>query len=115
VKANEKVLKQGPVLRIDQQIHLINPFTEDEVKETMFKIDQTKSPGPNGYGSEFFKEAWSMVGRDVTESLLDFFQTGQLLKQMNATNIALIPKVNIPEHASQFRPIAYCNVIYKCI
>lgn len=47
--------------------------------------------------------------------MLDFFQNGKLLKLINSTIIALIPKVDAPEYANQFRPISCCNVIYKCI
>ncbi|XP_075091778.1 uncharacterized protein LOC142171947 [Nicotiana tabacum] len=35
--------------------------------------------------------------------------------QINATNIALIPKAEVPENAAQYRPISRCNVLYKCI
>lgn len=47
--------------------------------------------------------------------VLDFFRTGNLLKQLNATNLCLIPKVEQPESVTQFRPIACCNVLYKVI
>ncbi|KAH0784377.1 hypothetical protein KY290_003975 [Solanum tuberosum] len=57
VKAKGVVLQNGPVLGINLQMQLIEPFTEDDVKQAMFKIDKTKSPGPDGYGSGFFKEA----------------------------------------------------------
>lgn len=44
-----------------------------------------------------------------------FFSNGQLLGEINATLLALIPKVSTPNKVSEFRPIACCNVIYKCI
>lgn len=34
---------------------------------------------------------------------------------MNETFIALLPKVDNPETAAQFRPIGLCNVIYKVV
>jgi len=52
-----------------------------------------------------------IVDRDMTEIVLEFFQNWQV----NTTNIALNQKMEVPEHASQFRPIACCNVIHKCI
>nr|XP_016441912.1 PREDICTED: uncharacterized protein LOC107767416 [Nicotiana tabacum] len=56
-----------------------------------------------------------LFGEEVTEAILEFFENGRLLKQLNATIIALIPKVDSPEFASQYRPISCCNVLYKCI
>ncbi|XP_049368473.1 uncharacterized protein LOC125833376 [Solanum verrucosum] len=82
----------------------------------MSKIDKTNSPVPDGYGSAFSKVTWRIVDRDMTEIVLEFFQNERLLRQVNITNIALIQKMEVPEHASQFRPIACCNaVIHKCI
>lgn len=81
----------------------------------MFSINENKSPGPDGYGSGFYKAAWNIVGGDICHAVQDFFRTGKLLKQVNATMITIIPKVPNAENASQYRPISCCNVIYKCI
>jgi len=34
---------------------------------------------------------------------------------LNNTFIALIPKIDNPQHISEFRPIGLCNVVYKII
>lgn len=47
--------------------------------------------------------------------MLDFFQSGKTLKQINCTTLCLIPKCDQHESFMQFRPIACCNVIYKVI
>lgn len=59
--------------------------------------------------------AWSIIGKDITITILKFLRTTKVLKQLNATNIALIPKVSVPDYANQLWPIAYRNVLYKVI
>ncbi|XP_019246442.1 PREDICTED: uncharacterized protein LOC109226094 [Nicotiana attenuata] len=115
VPALKSILRNGHVLTIEKHITLVRPFAEKEVKGAIFQIDGNKSPGPDGYGSGFYKAAWKIVGWDVTATVIEFFQNGHFLKQLNSTVIALIPKVEAPEEASQYRPISCCNVLYKCI
>ncbi|KAK4384337.1 hypothetical protein Sango_3070900 [Sesamum angolense] len=63
----------------------------------------------------FFKAAWPVVGGEVSNAIIDFFKTGRLLKQLNATMLTLIPKVRTPNSVADLRPISCCNVIYKVI
>ncbi|KAL0408398.1 UNVERIFIED_CONTAM: hypothetical protein Sradi_1774200 [Sesamum radiatum] len=91
------------------------PVSPDEIKQAIFDIDESKALGPDGYSSGFFKAAWPVVGREVTQAILEFFSTGRLLKQVNATLISLIPKVSTPTVVGEFRPISCCNVLYKVI
>ncbi|GJX73331.1 RNA-directed DNA polymerase, eukaryota [Tanacetum coccineum] len=66
---------------------------DKEIKEALFDIDSDKASGPDGYSSEFFKKAWDIVGEDFCSSIKEFFISGQLLGEINATIIALIPKL----------------------
>ncbi|GJW20267.1 protein LAZ1 [Tanacetum coccineum] len=63
----------------------------------------------------FNKQVWDIVGHDVCNAVRDFFVNGQLLKEINHTFLALIPKVSTPLKVNDYRPISCCNVIYKCI
>lgn len=47
--------------------------------------------------------------------MLEFFQTGKLLKHITATTLCLMPKCDQSEDLSQFNPIAYYKVLYKII
>ncbi|XP_048497890.1 uncharacterized protein LOC125496470 [Beta vulgaris subsp. vulgaris] len=58
---------------------------------------------------------WLKCGDDITAAVLDFFSTGQLLKVINVTTLTMIPKVRCPENVAEFRPIACCTILYKCI
>ncbi|GJW76253.1 RNA-directed DNA polymerase, eukaryota, reverse transcriptase zinc-binding domain protein [Tanacetum coccineum] len=60
-------------------------------------------------------KAWSTIRDDVCLAIKEFFMTGKLLKEVNSTLIALIPKIPNTKLLTEFRPIACCNVIYKCI
>ncbi|KAK9756406.1 hypothetical protein RND81_01G095100 [Saponaria officinalis] len=53
--------------------------------------------------------------QDVILAVQAFFRSGKLLKQLNATVLTLIPKKQSPRSVRDFRPIACCNVLYKCI
>nr|GEU67321.1 RNA-directed DNA polymerase, eukaryota, reverse transcriptase zinc-binding domain protein [Tanacetum cinerariifolium] len=88
---------------------------DKEIKEAIFEIDSNKASGPDGFTSEFFKRAWSIVGDEVCLAINEFFKNGKLLGEINSTLIAFIPKTSTPSKVSEFRPIACCYVIYKCI
>ena len=54
-------------------------------------------------------------GDDVCDAVLEFMETGKLLKELNCTNLVLLPKVEAPVSVLDFRPIACCNTLYKVI
>ncbi|KAL0288896.1 UNVERIFIED_CONTAM: Retrovirus-related Pol polyprotein from type-2 retrotransposable element R2DM [Sesamum radiatum] len=80
------------ILTDDEARAIIRPVTIDEVKTAFFDIEEDKAPGPDGFSSGFFKAAWPVVGEEVSKAIIDFFKTGRLLKQLNATLLTLIPK-----------------------
>ncbi|KAL0444850.1 UNVERIFIED_CONTAM: hypothetical protein Slati_2207700 [Sesamum latifolium] len=94
---------------------MTRPIIREEVKEAFFDIAEDKAPGPDGYSAGFFKAAWSVIGDELTAAIQDFFVSGKLLKQVNATVLSLIPKVANPTTVAEFRPISCCNVLYKAI
>ncbi|XP_074278443.1 uncharacterized protein LOC141602034 [Silene latifolia] len=92
VPVNMDVVRQGACLTSEHQDILQAPVTEDEIKTLLY--------------SPFL---------DVIAAVKNVFSSGKLLKACNATVLTLIPKVDVPEHVTQFRPIACCSTIYKCV
>ena len=98
-----------------QQDLLASPFSSEEIKAAFFSLPRNKASGPDGYCPEFFMRTWSVVGGEVTASVSEFFTSGSLLNQINATNLVLIPKIPNASKTSDFRPISCLNTIYKVI
>lgn len=90
-------------------------FSPEDIKAVVFSLPRNKTAGPDGYSAEFFKSCWHVVGPEVVDAVTEFFRTGQLLKQWNATTIILIPKIPNASSTSDFRPISLCNTVYKVI
>lgn len=107
-KADARVFNMGKKLDIGLQLSLVKPVTELEIKKVVFAMDENKSPGPDGYGSGFFKASWHIIGGDVTDAVIEFFKSGKFLKQLNAIVISVIPKTDSPIKASDF-------ILYKVI
>ncbi|KAK4392724.1 hypothetical protein Sango_2050200 [Sesamum angolense] len=48
-------------------------------------------------------------------AVMDFFRSGRMLRQLNHTIIALVPKSEHSPSVADYRSISCCNVIYKVI
>ncbi|GKC86438.1 hypothetical protein Tco_1142155, partial [Tanacetum coccineum] len=75
--------------------YMIRAMSDEEIRDAIFSMGDDKSPGPDGF--------------------FEFFINGVLLKELNHTIIALIPKVATPLKINDYRPISCCNVLFKCI
>ncbi|KAL0315180.1 UNVERIFIED_CONTAM: hypothetical protein Scaly_2881100 [Sesamum calycinum] len=112
---DDGVFHWGPSLTSELVSNLCRAVTPAEVKTAVFQISDNKAPGPDGYTSCFFKKAWNMVGDLVCRAVMDFFRSGRMLRQLNHTIIALVPKSEHSPSVADYRPISCCNVIYKVI
>ncbi|KAH0712005.1 hypothetical protein KY285_007641 [Solanum tuberosum] len=74
IRALSDIFNDGPVLTIEQQLKILNPFNEEDVRKAMFSIDVNNSPGPDGYGSGFYRETWDIVGHDVLKQCWNSFR-----------------------------------------
>ena len=63
----------------------------------------------------FYQNYWDIVGPEVSQAIISILHSGFMLRKINYTHIALIPKVKNPKRITDFRPISLCNVIYKIV
>lgn len=68
------------------------PAPED-ITKFMFRLNENKSPGPDGYTSGFYKAAWNILGPEVINAITLFFQTSTLPKATNSTILTLFPQI----------------------
>jgi len=94
---------------------LSGDFSPDEVNSALSQMQPLKSPGPDGFGVSFYQKHWHIIGDEVRHSVLNFLNLGMFNSVINATFIALIPKVASAANVTEYRPISLCNVLYKLI
>ena len=87
----------------------------DEIRSTIFLMDASSAPGPDGFSGKFFRHCWDIVGEDVVSALQQFFRTGLLAPGLNSNFLVLIPKVDHALSIDQYRPIVLGNFLYKLI
>ena len=109
------IIREGPLLENDHHKQLSLVFLPKEIKNALWSIPDTKSPGLDGYNSRFYKASWAIIGNDVVEAIQQFFRNGKLLQAWNTTAVHLIPKVPNPDNPGDYRPIACYHTLYKCI
>jgi hypothetical protein len=83
--------------------------TREEIRRVIFSMKQSKAPGPDGFSAGFFQKAWPVVGEDVMDAILEFFSSGNLLREVNSTIITLVPKKKNPAVMGDYRPISCYN------
>lgn len=44
------------------------------MKEVMFSIKINTNAGPDGYSSNFYRDAWDIVGEEVTNAVKEFLK-----------------------------------------
>ncbi|GKA77311.1 hypothetical protein Tco_0783772, partial [Tanacetum coccineum] len=80
----------------DEAAKMVIDVTDKEIKEAMFDIGENKAPGLDGFTSAFFKHSWEIIGKEVCQAIKEFFCSGKLLGEINATLITLIPRIPQP-------------------
>ncbi|XP_015162897.1 uncharacterized protein [Solanum tuberosum] len=108
-------MRSGPVLSKQHQLPLIRPLTRKEILDVVMSIDDHKAPGIDEFNVLFYKKTWAIIGEDVIEAVLEFFQQNTMHPLVNYATVTLIPKVKHPSTVKEFRLISCCTVVYKII
>ncbi|KAI9185839.1 hypothetical protein LWI28_011207 [Acer negundo] len=94
---------------------LERPFSKDEELEAVNDCDGNNAPGPDEMNLNFIKANWGEIEEDFMRFTLEFYIDGDLVKDLNNSFIALIPKYANPEAITHYRPISLVGLLYKVI
>ena len=74
----------------------------EELEGIMFNMKKGKALGPDGFQIEFFQELWDIIKLDLLAVVQESQHNSQMLRAINATFLALIPKMEGADRLSQF-------------
>ncbi|XP_042972740.1 uncharacterized protein LOC122304535 [Carya illinoinensis] len=77
----------------DENKNIYKRPSMEEIWQAINSIPVESSPGPDGFGSGFFKACWAIGKGNVEEAIAEFFEGKQLPRYYTASYVALIPKV----------------------
>lgn len=90
-------------------------FSVEEIKGSVFALGAEKALGPDCFPINFFQRFWEVVQTELLVLCKDFYFGRANIERINWTCITLIPKVEVPELPSDYRPISLINSTLKII
>ncbi|KAK3217752.1 hypothetical protein Dsin_011722 [Dipteronia sinensis] len=102
-------------LSVGERTTLEIEFSVEEVWMTLCSCDGSKASGPDGLNLHFVKANWDDIREDFMDFLKEFHKIWAIVKDLNRSFIALIPKVGKPENMGDFRPISLIESMYKVL
>ena len=97
------------------QDSLVEPLSEDEVKDVVKNCKNGKSPGLDGLSYEFYKFTWSIIGTIFTKILQVQLDRERILESGRHGATCLISKVETVPDVTQLRPITLLQTDYRIL
>ena len=100
----------------DDKMSIESPITLDEVAKTLYKMNNNKTPGNDGFPCEFYKMFWSKLKHFILRSIAETYHDRKLMITSRQCQITCLPKGDkARESLKNWRPISLLNVTYKLI
>ena len=68
------------------------PIAESEMDEIIKALPTDKSPGPDGFNTDFLKKCWPLICQDFYKLFDAFFHEHVCLRSINGSHTTLVPK-----------------------
>ena len=100
----------------DQNTKLITEITEEELNMAISKLKANKSPGPDGFSSEWYKTFQSELVPSLLQTFNAALKEGKIPPSWREATISVIPKEGkdrLDCGSYRDRPISVLNTDYK--
>lgn len=105
-----------PKVSNEMSVDLEEAFSIEELTRAVNSLQTGKSPGPDGFTSEFYKKFIKQLAPLLLSVFEESFVSGILPPTMRQAVVTLIPKKeNNPIECSSYRPISLLNVDSKIL
>ena len=94
---------------------LCRPFSEEEVKNALFSMNNNRAPGPDNIPAEFYQHFWDIMKKYIMRLFTALYEGTLDVHRLNYGIITLLPKINGANKIQQFRPICLLRCPYKLI
>jgi hypothetical protein len=90
------------------------PFTKNEIDAIVLNLPSKKSPGSDGFNSNFIKKCWRIIAPDFYELCFGFYEN-LCPRSINGSYIVLILKIDNSSVVSDYRTISLLNSSIKLL
>jgi hypothetical protein len=106
----------GSLINRDDNLEdLAAPFSKEEIDNIVQNLPLGKSPGPDGFNTDFMKKCWTVIAQDFYDLCDVFYENNLCIQSINGSYITLIPKIDNPSKVSDYRPISLLNSSIKVL
>ena len=56
----------------ENNVNLMNPFSEEEINNVVWDMESDKAPGPDGFSFHFYKVCWTIIKTDLLRTVKSF-------------------------------------------
>ncbi|KAM2845299.1 hypothetical protein COP1_027756 [Malus domestica] len=71
---------------------MVKKVSGEESHKACFSLKPNKAPALDGFNAIFFQKAWPIIGDQNILAVQEFFNSNQLLQELNTIIIILVPK-----------------------
>jgi len=89
-------------------------FSDGEIMHAVLETPVDRAPGPDGFTGRFYRAAWTVIKADVCAVFRALWaQDWRSFYLVNAANMVLLPKKDVPQGLKDYRPISLMHSFSK--